>query len=210
LPAGWGTYNNAEPGGDPAGWWRSDCVDLSAGSARVFSKWDSAKGRWATGALSYWDTSKPLQENTGIEFDVKVYKDTPGYLLTMLLWPYSNVWPSDGEIDFCEQITYYMNQQFNSVYHYGTTHQQTSVGTNTDLTVRTKVGVLWTPGKLEFTVNGVVKNSISGSFVKNVPMRPTFQMQANATATWGGVTYPGANAATKGAELFGVRAFKKA
>lgn len=106
----------------------------------------------------------------------------PGYKQAWLLWPQSEVWPRDGEIDFPEAdfttgstISAFMHRQ-NGVNggdqdFYGT--NVSPVGTGWHVTE-----IIWAPNFCRFILDGVTIGT-STSRVPNTPMRWVIQSEGN-------------------------------
>jgi Glycosyl hydrolases family 16 len=104
----------------------------------------------------------------------------PGYKTAFMLWPDSNTWPLDGEVDFPEgnldgTMNAYMHQQ-------GATSgsQQSAYSTNASYTSWHTAVIEWTPTSCRFILDGqVVGNSVS--LVPNTPMHWVLQAETALT-----------------------------
>ena len=92
-----------------------------------------------------------------------------GVGLALLLWPTSEQWPNDGEIDFAEMPR---RDAVHFTNHWGTpdNHQYQSESMPLDATQWHTYGVEWTSNRLAFLVDGEVRSVIT----ENVPTGPMF------------------------------------
>jgi beta-glucanase (GH16 family) len=104
----------------------------------------------------------------------------PDYKTAFLLWPDSNTWPADGEIDFPEgdlnsTMGAYMHQQ-------GATlgSQQNAYSTNTTYTAWHTAVIEWTPNLCRFILDGQVIGT-SYSLIPNSPMHWVLQAETALT-----------------------------
>jgi hypothetical protein len=112
--------------------------------------------------------------------EVECYLDPGSFRGVGLLWPKSDIWPEDGEIDFFEiggdQPQRLTNTQ---TVHYGTAADHGMIHTAyTDempFTQPHTIGVEWTPGLLVYTCNGVEMARVENENVPSGPMKPHFQ-----------------------------------
>ncbi len=110
-----------------------------------------------------------------------------GYKVAWLLWPDSDSWPEDGEIDFPEGG---LDKHIGAFAHHAVDEDvkdtfQTDVSMQDWHTATTE----WTPGKVEFFLDGV---SI-GASTKDVPTQPMHWVLQTETCI--GSCQPGPNAA---------------
>jgi hypothetical protein len=148
LPSGWGKYYG-EPGSEKDGWWEPSHVTVGNGAMHLNGYKDG--GRWVTGGVM---NSHAAQTRYG-KYEVR-FRMTKGVGVkyAILLWPHSDNWPVDGEIDFAEDGG--GNRSHTSAtMHYGTTDriiQREIFGQ--DFSQWHTVGVEWTPGKIVYTLDG--------------------------------------------------------
>jgi hypothetical protein len=89
----------------------------------------------------------------------------PGYKTAWLLWPDSERWPDDGEIDFPEG-NLGANDTIHAFAHYASaTGGQDAFSTNKTYASWHTATIEWTPGKVVFILDDVV----IGTSTKNVP-----------------------------------------
>ena len=100
----------------------------------------------------------------------------PGYKTAWLLWPVSEVWPRDGEIDFPEGDLDGRIEAY--VHHQGATAGSDQVGFATDATYdawHTAV-IEWTPGSVRFFLDGRPIGTTS-TRIPNTAMRWVLQTE---------------------------------
>ncbi len=170
------------PGGDAAGWFDPRHVTVSHGLLVISAYRDRRDGgRWATGGLS----SSPGLTQTYGKYLVRFRMD-PGIGVghAALLMPANNSWPP--EVDFSEDNGSGRTGTLVTL-HFGRndTHWSTTLN-GVNLTKWNTLGVQWTPGKLQFTINGRIWYTMAGSVVPNIPMVLDLQTQTwPCTGTWG-------------------------
>jgi beta-glucanase (GH16 family) len=188
LNAGaWGVYSG-QPGGDPGGLWDSSHVVVHDGMLELQTYQDPAHGdRWVSGGVS---SAQALKQTYG-KYLVRFRMD-PGYGVAgiVLLWPSSGGWPP--EIDFAEDGGGNRSET-TATLHYGQSDAQVARSVKADFSVWHTVGVEWTPGRLVYTLDGAVWDTLSSSQVPSQPMEMDIQTQAG---TCGQVATPCPNAST--------------
>jgi hypothetical protein len=102
------------------------------------------------------------------------------YKTAFLLWPDSNTWPADGEIDFPEgdlnsTINAYMHQQGAS-----SGSQQDAYNTNTSYSDWHTAVIEWTPNLCRFILDGQIIGT-SYSLIPNTPMHWVLQAETALT-----------------------------
>ena len=171
-----------KPGGDPAGWFDPRHVTVSDGMLVISAYRDRRDGgRWATGGLS----SSPGLVQTYGKYLVRFRLD-PGIGVShaALLMPANNSWPP--EIDFSEDNGSGRTGTL-ATLHYGRhdTHSDAWLG-SVNLTQWHTLGVQWTPGKLQYTIDGRIWKTMTGSAVPALPMVLDLQTQTwPCSGTWG-------------------------
>jgi beta-glucanase (GH16 family) len=170
------------PGGDPAGWYDPRHVTVSRGMLVISAYRDPRDGnRWATGGLS---SSVGLAQTYG-KYLVRFRLD-PGIGVghAVLLMPANNTWPP--EIDFSEDNGSGRLGTL-ATLHYGKndTHWSAYLP-NVNLTQWHTLGVQWTPGRLEYTIDGRIWATMWGNVVPKQPMVLDLQTETwPCTGTWG-------------------------
>ncbi len=101
-----------------------------------------------------------------------------GYGPAILLWPDSERWPIDGEIDIAEMSEPYRNQTHFTL-HWGANNSQiqhTEVG---DFTQWHTYGVDWQPGYIKYYLDGVLKyTNVMPAAIPTNPMHLALQVDA--------------------------------
>jgi len=176
-PSGWQEYSGAPGSEDPGSQW-AVTHDVVSGGILSLNAWqDPAFGNeWVTGGTSQ-DGESLLY---GAWF-VRSRETGPGPTLVELLWPTNNSWPP--EIDFDETLgpsTFTTSTDIWAVNN-GTV-SQVDVHLNIDMTQWNTFGVIWTPSKITYTVNGKAWTTFStASEIPSTPMHLDLQQQ-----TWCG------------------------
>ena len=187
LPAGWGKYYGT-PGSSPHSWWEPSHVTVGNGAMHLNGYKEN--GRWVTGGVMNSHAASTTYGKYEVRF--RMAKGV-GVKYAILLWPKSDRWPIDGEIDFAE------DGGGNRVHtaatmHYGVTDsiiQREIFGQ--DFSVWNTVGVEWTPGKLVYTLNGKPWATVVSPNVPSGPMDLAIQTE---TGTCGDRWHPCPDATT--------------
>jgi hypothetical protein len=147
LPPGWLDFTGI-PGGDPAGQFAATHVVVSDGLLHL-NTWRDPRyaDKWASGGLC--QCGRPVTYGA---FFVRSRITGKGPNEVELLWPADNQWPP--EIDFNETGNQVHSTSF--TIHYGTpqTGPFQELLKQVDMTRWNTWGVIWTPTKITFTVNG--------------------------------------------------------
>jgi hypothetical protein len=170
VPSGWDVFTG-QPGGDPGGQFASSHVVVSGGMLELNAWKDPKYGdNWVTGGLSDYAESQTY----GAYF-VRSRVTGAGPNEVELLWPLSNVWPP--EIDF--------NESGGSLSSTGATVHFTSansIAQRTEITNQSEWhtwGVVWTPKKILFILDGEVWGSINVAYaIPDVPMTLDLEQRA--------------------------------
>jgi len=114
-------------------------------------------------------------------YSVRMRADpVPGYKTAFLLWPDSNDWPADGEIDFPEGG---LDGTSNAYMHYqGATSgsQQDAYSTGITYTGWHTYTIEWTPDYVKFLLDGqVVGDSTDTSYIPDTPMHWVLQTESD-------------------------------
>lgn len=170
-----------QPGGDSAGWYDPRHVTVSNGML-VISAYRDARdhNRWATGGLS---SSVGLVQTYG-KYLVRFRLD-PGVGVghALLLMPADNSWPP--EVDFSEDNGSGRSHTL-ATLHFGKHDTHWSAGLAVNTTQWHTLGVEWTPGKLQYTIDGRVWETMWGNVVPSIPMVLDMQTEAwPCSGTWG-------------------------
>lgn len=186
LDSQWTAYWG-RPGGDPGGFFDPSHVTVSGGELVISAShdltdaaWDAGPGTYVTGGVS----SSPSFAQTYGRYLVRFRMDAGrGIAHAILLWPQSNTWPP--EIDFSEDNGADRATDY-ATLHYGAANTQVGRHVAVDLTRWHTLGVVWTRGRLVYTLDGQVWATVSNAEVPSVPMTLDIQTQgwACGTSTW--------------------------
>jgi hypothetical protein len=102
------------------------------------------------------------------------------YKVAWLLWPDSEVWPADGEIDFPEGN---LNETIGAFMHYADPNGgQSAFSSHANFTVWHTFTTEWSPGKVIFYLDG----GVLGTATHEVPYHPMHYVLQTETALSGG------------------------
>ncbi len=169
LPPGWLTFNGV-PGGDVGGQFSSGHVSVAQGMLHL-STWPDPRynGSWVTGGLCQCG----LPHTYGAFF-VRSRVTGPGPTIVELLWPIGNAWPP--EIDFNETDGGVATTS--ATVHFRPGQQQDQVRLSINMTQWHTFGVIWTPSRVSYVVDGRVWGQIDKpNEISQVPMSLNIQQQ---------------------------------
>jgi hypothetical protein len=165
----WDAYGG-QPGGSGSswtGWWDPSHVEVGNGIANLRTYQDSRFGnRWVSGGISNNKATNLAYGKYNVTFRVDA-----GYGVNMclLLWPDNNAWPP--EIDFGENGAPDPDRSWiSATLHYGTGSQFTQFVVERDFTQWHTIGVEWSPGLIQYTLDGSYWGTITGSTVPSTAM----------------------------------------
>jgi hypothetical protein len=95
----WGSVYHGGSYGNGAFWWNANDVKVTSGEMQV-SATRQSNGSWSAGGFNSKAAGVTIKYGT-VEFDARVEK-AQGTQAAILMWPKSDVWPRDGEIDILE------------------------------------------------------------------------------------------------------------
>jgi hypothetical protein len=185
IPAGWGAYEGT-PGGEPNGkWLRSHTTVgnnvLTLAGSQVGDKFATGgimAGGPAVGGLTYGKYNVRFRINQG-----------HGVKYAALLWPKSENWPIDGEIDFAEDGGG-NRSGLTGTLHYGASNSQIQRDLTGDFSTWNTLGVEWSPNRIVYTLNDKPWATVTGSAVPHTPMNLAIQTQAGTCGSWAGASCP--------------------
>jgi hypothetical protein len=169
LPAGWAVFTGV-PGGDPAGQFGARHVVVHNGLLRLNAWRDPAYGmKWVTGGLCHCG-----HPQTYGAFFVRSRVTGAGPNESQLLWPANNSWPP--EIDFNE--TGAKDTSTSWTVHWGVLDNIAQKTLATRVTQWHTWGVVWTPTKITFVVDGLEWGSLDvHDAVPHLPMTLDLQQR---------------------------------
>jgi beta-glucanase (GH16 family) len=185
--AWWGTYYG-QPGGDTGGWWHPSHVTVSNGVLNLETYQDpthavgcTACKNWVSGGVSM----APALKQTYGRFRVRLRMDTGrGVAVVLSLMPVADQWPP--EIDFGENggcytpgtCNDYLRDSMSATFHYGADNRQIQNTVKADFTQWHVLGLDWTAGRLQYTLDGIPYATVTNSTVPTEPMEMDIQTQA--------------------------------
>lgn len=175
-PEHWYLYSGA-PSSGPGGYWVPGNAIVRDGELRLRTTYDGT--RWVSAGLARTAATPLRYGKVQVRFRML---PAMGVSYALLLWPDDEVWPP--EIDFGEDGGGTRGLSTATLHHLpGNTIEQHRLAS--DFSQWHTLGVEWTPGRIDYTVDGRVWASDTGSAVPSVPMHLALQTQ-----TWGcGLTY---------------------
>lgn len=141
----WDLYDG--PGHAGVGFRRANAISVESGNLRIKATGDVSGGMSQKFSQVYgrWEVRARVEQGNG-------------YGPAILLWPESERWPDDGEIDFAEIPKGDRRMAYMTV-HWGpsTDHKEVSADIAGDWTQWHEFAVDWLPDRLVFYVDGVEK-----------------------------------------------------
>ncbi len=173
IPSGWFTFHG-QPGGDPGGQFAPSHVFVTHGQLILRAAKDKQyQNRWVTGGLCQCG----VPHIYGAYF-VRSRVTGVGPNEVDLLWPENNQWPP--EIDFNETPS---SHQTSATVHWGRanyTQQWTTKKVN--MLAWNTWGVVWTPTKIIYVVNGRAWGVITNpQAIPRIPMRLDIEQRTECT-----------------------------
>jgi Glycosyl hydrolases family 16 len=179
LGSNWLAYAG-QAGSDVGSWWDPSHVQVANGQLilRTYqdpSHYGGAAGYppWVEGGVSL---GPGLQQTYGEYLVRSRVTSATGVTQVALLWPASGSWPP--EVDFNE--SYGSNGSSEATLHWGSnaaTHQQQVATVSVDLTRWHTWGVILSPGKVVYTLDGAVWATMNTNPVPTIPMILDLQQQ---------------------------------
>jgi Glycosyl hydrolases family 16 len=175
LDSNWYAYSG-QPGGDPANCWAPSHVTVSDGEAVLSTYQDPAHfcgtpgdppwvsgGIGTIGAITYGEVLVRSRVTSMV-----------GITQVELLWPQAPFWPP--EVDFNE--SWGAVGGTSATLHYNNSgNEQISADVAVDLTQWHTWGVIWTPGEMQYTVDGTVWATMTTDDVPDIAMVLDIQQQ---------------------------------
>ena len=162
------------------GYYHTDkVVSVANGVLNANLHYDSTLGQYLVAALQPQATKNMLYGRFSIRMRADVM---PGYKVAPLLWPVSESWPDDGEIDFPEGDLDSAANTLDAFHHYASANGgQASFDTKVKFTEWHTYETAWSPGKVEFFVDGKSIGSTT-KLVPNKPMRWVLQLETSISS----------------------------
>ena len=172
----WYLYSG-KPASGPGGFWSPSHVLVSGGELRLRTTYEG--GQWVSGGLARTGP-KPMTYGK-IQVRFRMHAAT-GVSYALLLWPDIEKWPP--EIDFGEDgggdrtVT-------TATLHHAPGNSIVQHQLSGDFSTWHTIGVEWTPGRINYTLDGRPWAVDRGAIVPSIPMHLALQTQ-----TWGcGLTF---------------------
>jgi beta-glucanase (GH16 family) len=151
----WGVYGKNGPKGDHCWWDRNITVSGGLATLKVLPS-SQCDGYSAAGMCAC-----PVATQKYGKFVVRMKATEGNSKITFLLWADVD-WPP--EIDFAEFPDHgdgELRQHYTHTLHYGDNNSQIHSSHDADMTEWHNVGVRWSPGLLQYTLDGVVTDTIT-------------------------------------------------
>jgi hypothetical protein len=179
----WDVYGPRWPGNGGNGVRDGSAVSVGGGVLTITAK--MVDGTLVAGAVS----SRINRTYGRVEFRARTDADpsaaTSG---VVLMWPRSDNWPSDGEIDIYETGTLAARSWFSSFVHYGANNRQDWFGHPADATAWHQMAMEWTPDAIRFYRDGSLEGTVTNpAAIPRVPHHLTVQLDAFAQSMTGSV-----------------------
>jgi hypothetical protein len=179
----WGVYNGT--GNEGVGYRRPSAVTVGDGELRITGKGDVA------GGICWCGASTPSQTYGRWEIRYRMDKGS-GYGPAVLLWPDSEKWPQDGEIDISE-IPKGGRTSSSFTIHYGADNSQVGRSDGGDFTQWHTYTLEWQPDHISFWLDGnLTYTTTKAAAIPKTPMHLALQNDVGAAGHW----IPGRDAST--------------
>lgn len=155
----WGVYEGR--GNHNIGWRKSSAVSVYGGAAHVKGNNDIAGGFAYQKGFTYGR----------YEIRAKLSKGGGGYNTALMLWPNSERWPEDVEVDISEIFSGAYGKSY-SFHHWAKDNKQTGKSTAIDTSQYHTYAVEWDAGKVQYSIDGKVTMTITEKAA--VPHNPHF------------------------------------
>ena len=170
----WSVYGPDWPGNGGNGVRDGSAVSVGGGVLTITAQ--MVNGTLVSGAVS-----SQLNLTYGrVEFRVRTDADpseaTSG---VVLMWPQSNIWPEDGELDVYETGTNPTRSWFSSFVHYGADNEQYWFGHDADATQWHEMAMDWTPDSITFYRDGILEGTVTNpAAIPTTPHHLCIQLDA--------------------------------
>ena len=180
----WGVYNGS--GNEGVGYRVPSQVSVGNGELTI-------NGSGLNGGGICWCGSGTGGPTTYGRWEVRARMDAgTGYGPAILLWPSSERWPIDGEIDITEMPEGARNKSHFTV-HYGANNSQTGYTSTGDFTQWHTYTVEWMPDHITYWLDGVQQyTTTNAAAIPRTPMHLAIQNDVGAAGHW----IPGRDAST--------------
>jgi len=189
----WMVYNVGGSSNTGTEWFSNKQVTVSGGQLHIKGYVDRSvmpDGRIVTGGLGLW--YRPMTYGK-YEMMVRMQACTD-VKYAWMLWPYSNRWPQDGEIDFAEDEGGNRKLTTASLSYAGSSGQRLTAPQDYatpagGMSAWHVVGVEWTPTSVRYTMDGAHWGATKTTHIPRKPM--VLVLQTEGMARPGHVQLPG-------------------
>jgi beta-glucanase (GH16 family) len=180
LGAGWGKYSGEIPS-MPGGTWSPSHVQVTQGKLRLLTT--KVNGQWTSGGVMNDVQAKTTYGKYLVRFRID---KANGVKYALLLWPDSEQWPMDGEIDFAEDGGGDRSATTATVIwgEDSASREQIQRKVTADFSSWHTIGVEWTPGQLVYTLDGKPWATVKTQSVPYKPMNLALQTEAGSCNEW--------------------------
>jgi Glycosyl hydrolases family 16 len=173
LQYGWGKYSGDIPSWEGGVW---DPAHVVVRDGKLILQGYEDDGVWKTGGVMNWVQAETLYGRYEVRFRMD---RANGVKYCVLLWPKSNIWPGDGEIDFAEDgggdrsgLTATLIYSLD-----GTSRSQIQRYLAGEFSEWHTLGVEWGPGRLVYIVDGSSWSTVETPNTPSKPMRLAIQTE---------------------------------
>jgi hypothetical protein len=192
-PNAWDVYNTPGSSNTSTADFAASHVTTSGGQLHIKGTVDkkvSPDGRVVTGGLGLWQRPQ-LYGNYSVLVRIKACTDVK---YAFMLWPYSNKWPQDGEIDFAEDEGGNRTLSTASLNYAASngsrlTAPQDYVSPANKLSGWHVLGVEWTPTSVAYKIDNRMFGKVHTTHVPKTPM--VLVLQTEGMVSGSKVSLPG-------------------
>ncbi|MBI1375932.1 MAG: family 16 glycosylhydrolase [Frankiales bacterium] len=167
-PDGWYLYSGA-PSSGPGGFWSPSHDIVQDGVLHLRTTYEN--GRWVSGGLARTAPKPLVYGKIQVRFRMA---EARGVSYALLMWPDDEVWPP--EIDFGEDGGGDRTMT-TATLHHGPENSIEQHQLSGDFSQWHTLGIEWTPGRIDYLVDGHVWATDEGAAVPSVPMHLALQTQ---------------------------------
>lgn len=174
----WSAYNGT--GNEGVGYRRPQNIQVGNGEATLVGTVSNLTGA----GMCLCGSSAPKNLTYG-RYEIRAKMDVGnGFGPALLLWPNSNVWPADGEIDISE-IPQGARTSSHFTVHYGSNNSQIGFSSTSDFSQWHTFGLEWEPDHITYFLDGVpMKTITTPAAIPTKAMHLAIQNDAGATGHW--------------------------
>jgi beta-glucanase (GH16 family) len=169
--AAWNTYDSV--GGFGNGWRKPEAITQSDGTLKITARGDVTGGMGHEYGQLYgrWEFRARTEPGRG-------------FGSAILLWPDSEKWPEDGELDIME-VPDQARTKAHFVVHWGAENHVHGTDVTGDFTQWHTFAIEWLPDRITWYVDGVKKyENTDKAAIPTKPMHLTIQLDMGPKANW--------------------------